>query len=137
MPDSYFTKKSKRGVPDKGICKGYSQCDAPTVCVEGAGHSHGSPGKLHKSTDDNTEAMVEGTYKKGDTSCNQNASSMKCTIEASAQAMADEFGCDKKCVKKELNDFYKDLCKNGGLVLKDRNGKVIEITRDENGREGL
>lgn len=51
MPDSYFTKKGKRGVPDKGICKGYNVCEAPTVCVEGAGHSHGSHGKMHDATD--------------------------------------------------------------------------------------
>jgi len=117
-------------------CPGYDNGKAPTVCLEG-GNNNGTHGKLHKRTDVNTDAMVRGKYNKGDTSCNQNAASMKCTIEASAQAMAKEFGCDKKCVKKELNDFYKNLCKEGGLVLKNRNGDVIEITRDENGREGL
>jgi len=58
---------------------------------------------------------------------------MKCTIEASAQAMADKFKCDKKCVAKKLNEFYKDLCKNGGLALKDRNGKVIDKDTENNG----
>ena len=105
--------------------------------VEG-GNNNGTHGKLHKATDNNTDAMVHDEYKKGDTSCNQNASSMKCTIEASAHAMADKFGCDKKCIKKELNDFYKDLCKNGGLALKDRNGKVIDKgTEKDEGQGGL
>jgi hypothetical protein len=113
-------------------CAGYKNDEAPTVCLEG-GNNNGTHGKLHKQTDYNTEEMVKGKYKKGDRSCNGNAGSMDCTIEASAQAMSDEFGCDKACVTKALNSFYKDLCKETEIALKDRNGKVIEKDDDTGG----
>ena len=61
---------------------------------------------------------------------------MASTIEASAQAMSDKFGCDKACVAKALNSFYKDLCPDG-TELKNRNGKVIEKDGDTGGEGEL
>ena len=109
-------------------CPGYDNDAAPTVCLEG-GNNNGTHGKLHKRTDDVTKKMVknEGTYK--NTPFSKNPASMEATIEASAQAMHDEFGCDKTCIAKELKKFYDKLCPNG-VALKDRNGKVIERTKN-------
>lgn len=115
-------------------CQGYDHNKAPTVCVEG-GNNSGTHGKLHMATDKNTEDMVYGIYEHSP-SANKEPSSMASAIEASAQAMSKEFGCDKTCIKRELDKFYRKLCPNG-VVLKDRNGKVIEKDREvkEGGRK--
>jgi len=105
---------------------------APTVCAEG-GHSSGTHGELHGKTDDNTRDMVEGTYAYSSTGCNgRKASSLKCTIEASAEAFVKTFygsKCKKACIKKQLEDYYKDLdCE---IVPKNKLGDPIE---DDGGR---
>jgi len=115
-------------------CPGYDNNKAPTVCLEG-GNNNGTHGKLHKTTDENTQLIVDGEYKKNP-AVNKTPASMDATIEASAQAMNKEFGCDKECVTKELKKFYKKLCSNG-VALKDRNGKVIEKDKDNNGNEDI
>jgi len=118
-------------------CPNYKRSEAPTVCLEG-GNNNGTHGKLHIATDDNTEDMV---YKKGKyetindkvNTYSKEPASMKSTIEASAQAFSTEFKhCTKKCIKEELEKFYKKLCPNG-TVLKNRNGKVIEKSDERNG----
>ena len=116
-------------------CPGYDHDKAPTVCVEG-GNNNGTHGKLHMATDANTQRMVDGEYKHNPAACKDPAS-MEATIEASAQAMKDKFGCDKECVAKELKKFYAKLCPNG-VALKDRNGKVIEASKEsQEGKDGL
>jgi len=98
---------------------------APTVCAEG-GHSSGTHGKLHGKTDDNTDKMVNGEYEHTSTGCNGNASSLKCTIEASSDAFVKTFKgskCKKKCIKEQLEKYYKDL--GCTMVPKNKNGKVI------------
>ena len=100
---------------------------APTVCAEG-GHSSGTHGELHGKTDDNTRDMVEGTYAYSSTGCNgRKASSLKCTIEASAEAFVKTFygsKCKKACIKKQLEDYYKDL--DYEIAPKDKVGKKIK-----------
>ena len=112
MPDAYFTKKSKRGVPDKGICKGYSQCDAPTVCVEGAGHSHGSHGKLHDATDKAAAKAAKKNptfgYKQARDAC----------IEAHKETFPLSF-CKEDCIKEQLDAYYDCACDDNRSIFGD------------------
>jgi NTP pyrophosphatase (non-canonical NTP hydrolase) len=105
MPDSYFTKKGKRGVADKGICKGYSECDAPTVCVEGAGHSHGSHGKLHDATDKAAKKAAKDNptfgYKQARDAC----------IDAHKATFPLSF-CKEDCLKEQLDAYYDCACED-------------------------
>ena len=117
-------------------CKGYNADQAPTVCVEG-GKETGTHGKMHAATDDNTRDMVYGKepYNKNHT-CAKEANTMDCTIEASAQAMMDTFPdskCDKECIKQQLAKFYDKLCKGQKMTPRDKDGKEIKITTDDNG----
>lgn len=79
--------------------------------------------------------MAEGEYANsegktiGEENCKGGAASMKCTIEASAQAFSTVFPhCKKECVKQELEEFYKNICKDAGeIVPRDKMGKEIKI----------
>jgi len=132
VKDKVRTVEGQKIIVKKGIGSKSTEAKAPTICLEG-GNNNGSHGKLHKKTDDNTKKMLNGKY--GNAACNNNASSMKCTIEASAQAMEDKFGCDKECVEKELKAFYDKICKDKPVLLKNRNGTVIEKDGENNGNE--
>lgn len=107
MPDSYFTKKGKRGVADKDICKSYDPCQAPTVCVEGANHSHGSHGKMHDETDRiakdkaSTLGFVGKTFDYED---GRNAA-----IEAHQSVFPFSF-CSKECLEEQLDNYYDCAC---------------------------
>lgn len=103
MPDSYFTNKGKRGVPDKDICKGYNECEAPTVCVEGAGHSHGSHGKMHDATD----VYALKAAKKNPTFGYEEA--RDATLEAHRSVFPFSF-CDKECMEEQLDAYYDCAC---------------------------
>jgi len=128
VKDKFRKIDGKEVLVKKGQGANSVEAKAPTICLEG-GNNNGTHGKLHKKTDVNTEDMLNGEY-------NKNPSSMKSTIEASAEAMNETFGCDKECVAQELKKFYKDLCKDK-ISLKNRNGDVIEKDGSSTEREGL
>jgi len=131
MPDSYFTKRGKRGVADKDICKHYNPCEAPTVCVEGANHSHGSHGKMHDATDEYAkEAVGDGKtfdYETGRDAC----------IKAHQTVFPFSF-CSKKCLEEQLDNYYDcacdgwfedDLNANTSVDLTDKKRKSVPLNK--------
>ena len=105
MPDSYFTKSGteNRGVADKKICKGYSECEAPTVCVEGANQYHGSHGLVHDATDH----YAKEAAKKSKTFGYETA--RDACIMAHKSIFPLSF-CKEGCLKKQLDDYYNCAC---------------------------
>ena len=121
-------------------CRGYNKDEAPTVCVEG-GKENGTHGKMHAATDKNTRAMVYGEAPYDNTHpCAHKADTMKCTIEASAQAMVTVFAdshCDKECIEKQLHKFYDKLCQGEKMTPRDRHGNEVKRDKDNGGEGGL
>jgi hypothetical protein len=110
MPDSYFTLSGKgnRGVADKKICKGYSECEAPTVCVEGANQYHGSHGMLHDATDVYAKEEADGDKLFG------YETARDAVIKAHKTVFPLSF-CKDGCLKKQLDDYYKCACGFGSM----------------------
>ena len=103
------------------LCEGYDENEAPMVCVEGAGHSEGSHGKIHKATEKALQKKLEN--KEGD--C-KNGFTMDCAIEVAVKAHQKTFGeCDPTCLEAQLKGYYDRLrCKPRPT---DKNGKEIVI----------
>ncbi len=89
----------------KGKCwDGYTESGAPTICLEGTSNNHGSHGLLHGET----EVLMER---------HRAQSEMKYTQARSeiANAVHHTFGCDKAFIEKQLDEYYKNAYKCGGL----------------------
>lgn len=113
-------------VPDaltkNGACPGYNKGDAPTVCVEGKGHDHGSHKRVHDAMD---AALRVGANKANGTI------SMDGAINAAVASHMAAFPlskCSPDCIKAQLEAYYKDpkRCPNAQLPAVDKDGKVIQ-----------
>lgn len=113
-------------IPDaltkNGACPGYKKGDAPTVCVEGTGHDHGSHKRIHDSMDLALSKMADHTTKKISTDGAINAA------VASHMAAFPLSKCNPLCIKAQLEAYYKDpsRCPNAQLPALDKDGKVIQ-----------
>lgn len=83
---------------------GYTEAGAPTICLEGTSNNHGSHGLLHGET----ELLMER---------HRNQSQMDYTKarDEIANAVHHTFGCDKACIEKQLDEYYKKAYKCGDL----------------------
>jgi len=100
MQDSYFTKTGIRGSKKAGVCPGgYNIDKAPVVCVEGSGNqSGGSHQRIHTNSDGAAATVKDNfTY--------ENAR------DASVKALQKTYPlslCSKKCIRSQLDKYYKD-----------------------------
>jgi len=98
-------------IPDeaaKNSCSDYNLDKAPTICVEGANNKNGTHGMIHQ---DLSRRVTK--YKRGIISENTTIRYAKLRdlgIE-SVQKTFPESKCDEKCLKAQLDAYYKDKCK--------------------------
>ena len=97
-------------IPDeaaKGSCADYSHGGAPTICVEGVNNSNGTHGKIHSDLDARIQKHKEGAFG-SDTISYGN---MRDKGIQSVRSTFPESKCDEKCLRAQLDAYYKDKCK--------------------------
>lgn len=104
-------------------CPGYNKRTAPVLCVEGVNNSHGSHGKIHRKL----AALLKN---RGKTISYDKARDI--AVE-SVQATFPESGCDTKCLKAQLDAYYKNKCTKPLPPLAGMPGTLIDA--DEDGAE--
>lgn len=93
-----------------GGTPGYTKGSAPTVCVEGVNNSHGTHGTIHKNLaklmKDSTGPNILGFGRKDtlsyDEAANLGVESIRDTFPESR--------CRAKCLKAQLDAYYKNKC---------------------------
>ncbi|MEH6461971.1 HNH/endonuclease VII fold toxin-2 domain-containing protein [Chitinimonas sp. JJ19] len=122
-----WSESTNKYTVDPPPCPGYDHAKAPTICVEGANNTHGTHGAVHGVLKKSTE-MYKG--KKG-TNAISYTSAREMAI-SSVQTTFPESGCDRKCLRAQLDDFYKNICK-GNVLAESGGGPAEEInTRRSN-----
>lgn len=92
-----------------GGCDHYDHDEAPTLCVEGTNNGNGTHGKVH----DELLKQVE-EYKKGGWFGPRDKASygkMRDMGIDSVQKTFPESKCDEKCLRAQLDAYYKEKCK--------------------------
>jgi len=118
-PGAKPTIPGRRSSKPKADCWGnYSDGKALTVCVEG-GANAGSHGKLHGLTGDFARNI-------GGRGPQVDYAEVR---DKAAKMMENEFGCDKQCIAKQLDDNYKDAYTCGDM----EQGKVTRHTGQSHG----
>lgn len=103
-----------RLLPEKsleGACPGYKHALAPTVCVEGTSQNLGSHKRVHEALAEEHTALKRNGKVGADGSM-----SMDDALEAAAQSHENAFPlsrCDKKCIRAQLDAYYKKACGAG------------------------
>jgi len=129
VPNSWV--EGKCGGPEK-----YSKGSAPVVCMEGTSHTGGTHGDIHtglnKKYNDELSSRIRG--QKGDTTM-----AMDKVLDMATASHNEVYdidwpglnwsdGCNPKCLKKQLNNYYKDKgCKG---IKPDTIGKDEAFTED-------
>ena len=109
----------------KDSCPGYdaqAHKDAPTVCVEGTNQNVGSHGRVHDKMDKQVQDLADaGKTPNG-------AMSMDDAIGAAAKSHSAAFPasrCSEDCIRKQLENFYKDKCGKAGAKAVDKHGRDV------------
>jgi len=111
-------------IPDKMVvkqhngqdnCPKYSKGDAPTVCVEGSTQHHGTHKLVHDRMDDAVADLVKQGKAPG------GMISLDDAIDSAVKSHAEAFplsGCSKKCIKAQLEGYYKNekVCKKEAKI---------------------
>ncbi len=90
-----------------GNCPGYEHGEAPTVCVEGANGSNGSHGRIHRNMSERIRRHTRGLFG------NPDAISYTKARDLGIRSMEDTFPeskCDSKCLRAQLDAYYKKKC---------------------------
>lgn len=101
-------------LPEKsleGACPGYKHALAPTVCVEGTSQNLGSHKRVHGPL-----AEEHSVLKRNGKVAADGSMSMYDALEAAAQSHENAFPlsrCDKKCIRAQLDAYYKKACGAG------------------------
>ena len=101
---AYLTAMGTEGCPHQ---------NAPTICVEGVNNSHGSHGMMHGQLEKQMKDYPSGTI------------SMKDAIKEGVESVKHVFpesACSEKCLKAQLEAFYKKFEKCSPLVASDGKG---------------
>ena len=96
-------------IPDeaaKDACSKYSHGGAPTICVEGTTNSNGTHGRIHTDLDDRITKHKKGRFG-SDTIRYEN---MRNKGIESVKATFPESKCDTKCLRAQLDAYYKSKC---------------------------
>lgn len=115
------------GAMMEGACPGYSTSppndrmhkDAPTVCVEGTNQHVGSHKRVHDAMDKEVGILAKNGKTPGGTM------SLDDTIDAAAKSHKEAFPaskCSERCIKNQLESFYKDRCPNARPKAIDKMG---------------
>jgi hypothetical protein len=115
---------------DGAGCSKYSHGTAPNVCVEGTDQRHGSHGKIHDATDERIKNATQGSPGKPPTMALDSKGRMsykdakKHALDA-FQATFPDSGCNRKCLEKQLDEYYKNACSGQEPKLRptDKNGE--------------
>ena len=93
-----------------GGCDGYNHDEAPTMCVEGTNNGNGTHGKAHDSLVKIVDKYKEGSVFSGP---RENASygKMRDMGINSVEKTFPESKCDEKCLRAQLDAYYKGKCK--------------------------
>lgn len=110
--------------------RGGQSVEAPTVCVEG-GVENGSHGRVHNAMDTALKKAAN------DGKIVNDKISLDDALEAATDSHMKAFPlslCSKKCIRSQLDDYYKKACnqKNPQLNAKDKNGKKFEPVTEDN-----
>ncbi|MDR0701502.1 MAG: hypothetical protein LBF61_03670 [Azoarcus sp.] len=91
-------------------CPGYNHDKAPTICVEGVNNTNGTHGKIHAVLDKEVRKYKEeGWFGVRDTIGYEDIRDLGIK---SVKKTFPESGCDEKCLRAQLDAYYKDLCGN-------------------------
>jgi hypothetical protein len=96
-------------IPDeaaKAGCSPYSKDGAPTVCVEGTNNYNGTHGKIHSDLENRVARYRKGLFG-GDTA---SYGKMRDMGIDSVQRTFPESRCSIKCLRAQLDAYYKDKC---------------------------
>lgn len=91
-----------------GGCTGYTKGSAPTICAEGANNSNGSHGVLHTSLGKGIQKHRKDRLFGSETISYGKARDLGIR---SIQETFPESKCDIKCLRSQLDSYYKDKCK--------------------------
>lgn len=116
------------GAMMEGACPGYSthppndqmHKDAPTVCVEGTNQNVGSHGRVHDKMDGEVAILARNNKVQNGTM------SLDDTLDAAAKSHKEAFPfsrCSEKCIRAQLENFYKDKCPNARPKAINKNGR--------------
>jgi hypothetical protein len=105
IPNAYMDGKS--------ICDKYTEGSAPTVCSEGTNWKHGSHGKIHSETELAIKDEVSGGEVEYEDARDAAITAHKKTFPLSM--------CSEACLKKQMDNYYHDRCKNQGGLISDPN----------------
>jgi len=113
-----------------GECEGYNHGKAPTVCVEGVGHSQGTHGRIHSKMDEVVGKIVTRGYLEVDGKPKKLGADgkmdLELAIEAAATSHAKAFpksGCSRDCIKAQLNEYYGKTCSSGKFATVKKGGQ--------------
>lgn len=113
------------GAMMKGACPGYDgqmHKDAPTVCVEGTNQNVGSHGRVHDKMDKAVALLAKnGKLDNGTMSMDQ-------AIDSATKSHGEAFPlsrCSEKCIRAQLDNFYKDKCANARPNAVDKHGTDV------------
>ncbi len=91
-----------------GQCEGYTKGSAPTICVEGATNTNGTHGMAHGALDKRVRDHLDDRLFGGSTLSYGKARDIGIR---SVQQTFPESKCDEKCLRAQLDAYYKDKCK--------------------------
>lgn len=112
-------------------CTSYDYNNAPTVCVEGNGRTHGSHGRIHRAMDRELQALLRG----GKVDAN-NTISMDDAINAAANSHASAFptsSCSRACIVEQLKNYFNEHCANARPKVQDGGGHPIKPDAGDGG----
>jgi len=114
-----------------GSCSGYNHDKAPTICVEGVNNSNGSHGKMHRALSEKIEKYKKGGLLGGPRNKIDYEDMRDYGID-SVKDVFPESGCDKKCLRAQLDAYYEKMCKNIDMPAA---AGVSGVSRDSIGDE--
>jgi len=109
-------------VENGDVCLNYNHDNAPVVCVEGTGRTHGTHGLIHGKLDGIVKKMVDdekiaqNLVKAGRLSPDRKTMNLEQAINVAAQSHTAAFpfsGCSTKCIETQLKAYYGNICPNG------------------------
>lgn len=91
-----------------GNCPGYEHGNAPTVCVEGTNGGNGSHKMIHKKMSEGINAHIDDFFFGSKDAISYNKA--RDLGIASLQQTFPESKCDPKCLRAQLDAYYKKKC---------------------------
>lgn len=98
-------------IPDSAVgeCPGYTEGDAPTICLEGADNNHGSHGAAHNTLKESMD-KYNGNGTDGKINSPQPIDYEEMRKRALEAVAPFTEQCNKACLKAQLDSYFKD-CK--------------------------